>query len=107
MFKRKGLTLPGGLAALALLAAAAAWVLQAGRVEQPELAGSSRLAGRTATGSPQLVAAEPLPPMDGEMCQWIPASAEGNLLAMLQQGGGPSAAATVPRTATEPIDRPP
>jgi hypothetical protein len=35
---------------------------------------------RRPTGSPQLVSVEPLPAMDGEMCQWMPASARAFLL---------------------------
>ena len=36
-------------------------------------------------GSERLVSWEPLPAMDGEMCQWVPASATETLLAALQQ----------------------
>jgi DNA-binding beta-propeller fold protein YncE len=43
---------------------------------------------RQPTGAPQLVGYEPLPMMDGEMCEWIPASASSTLMASLQQAGG-------------------
>jgi len=37
------------------------------------------------TGHPQLVSVQPFPEMNGEMCPWMPASAQSSLLAALQQ----------------------
>lgn len=37
------------------------------------------------TGSPQLISVEPLPEAQGEMCEWMPASSQERLVAMLQQ----------------------
>ena len=38
-----------------------------------------------ASGSPRLISVEPLPEMEGPMCQWVPASASMSLAAALQQ----------------------
>ncbi|OFW39728.1 MAG: hypothetical protein A3J28_11330 [Acidobacteria bacterium RIFCSPLOWO2_12_FULL_60_22] len=40
---------------------------------------------RRPTGSPQLISYEKLPAMEGEMCEWVPASAGTTLVASLQQ----------------------
>jgi DNA-binding beta-propeller fold protein YncE len=68
-----------------LAAAAAALVLSSGEGLQRKLGGASRAATLKPTGSPQLVAIEPLPSMDGQMCQWVPASASTLLSAELQE----------------------
>ena len=84
------------VAVLCLVAAAAAWVLFAGGAEQQELTDASKAALRKATGQPQLVSVEPYPMADGDMCQWMPASASTTLLAALRQQrleAGASAAA--------------
>ena len=63
------------------------WVLLAGEAVQPRLRASARLAELRPTGSPQLVSIEPLPEMEvnGEMCQWVPASSQTRLMALLQE----------------------
>ena len=70
--------------------AAAVWVLFAGQGLAPKSGGSSYTAFRKPTGQPQLISIEPLPQslsmMDGEMCQWAPASGSEGLVAGLQQG---------------------
>jgi len=81
-----------GLLTGGLLAAGAVYVLLAGSFAAPELGRASRAALRSASGSPQLLAISPLPVTDGEMCQWMPASANATLMAALQQ----SAASNVP-----------
>lgn len=62
------------------------------------------------TGSPQLVSVEPLPEMgtDGEMCQWVPASSQSGLLALLQEErlGAHAAGAADTRTSVA-LERPP
>ncbi len=40
---------------------------------------------RRPTGSPQLISVEPLPAMDGVMCEWVPASTGTTLLAAMRQ----------------------
>jgi DNA-binding beta-propeller fold protein YncE len=73
---------------IALLLAIAAGVLIAGRVRQPDLAAGSAAALRKPSGYPQLVSAEPIPGMDGEMCEWVPASF---VAGFPQEGGGAAA----------------
>jgi len=87
MFRRlslKSSLLAGGLVL------AAAWILIAGGAQAPDfkkaLAKSSQSALRRATGEPQLVSIDPFPmSADGEMCQWLPASANMPLSVLLQQ----------------------
>ena len=79
-----------GMAALVcLMAAAAAVVLSSGQGSRKQWEVASQAATRRPTGSPQLVAIEPLPSsmasMDGEMCQWMPASAT-TMFSALQEG---------------------
>jgi DNA-binding beta-propeller fold protein YncE len=72
------LTVIGGL-----LIAATVVVGAIGRLNLSAMREASKVASRQATGGPQLVAIEPLPDVEGEMCQWEPAAAaEGVLLAM-------------------------
>jgi len=87
----------------ASLIAAAGWLLLAGNIAgpelAPELARASRAALRIPTGSPQLVAARPLPEMaevadgqmDGMLCQWLPASAAMSAPWQAQGGAGSAA----------------
>ena len=67
--------------------------------------------GLKPTGFPQLVSIEPLPAMDGEMCQWMPASASGSLrAALLQTGfqtGTPGRAASAADPSREEVRRRP
>ena len=79
-----------GMAALVcLMAAAAVVVLSSGQGSRKQWEVASQAATRRPTGSPQLVAIEPLPSsmasMDGEMCQWMPASAT-TMFSALQEG---------------------
>ena len=64
------------IAMLALTGTLAGFVLSSG-VTGENLSGS--------TGSPQLISVEPLPAMDGVMCEWMPASASTTLLASMRQ----------------------
>ena len=80
-----GQTRKGWGALLLLVVAGAAWVLFAGEAKQPEWRAASQAALRKATGQPQLVSVEPLPMMDGDLCQWMPASANTTLVAALRQ----------------------
>jgi len=66
-----------------MLMAAMVVVYTTGRLNPTGMRAASAGASRQATGEPQLVAIEPLPVIDGEMCQWQPAAAvESVLLAM-------------------------
>ena len=92
---------PGsGVVALLCLVAAAAGVLFAGKAQQPQLSAAYEAALRRPTGYPQLVAYEPMPltdgMVDGQMCQWVPASADTTLMAALRHPQG------VPRTSAAP-----
>lgn len=70
---------------LCLVVAIAAWVLFAGQAKRLEWNAASEAALRKTSGHPQLISVEPLPVMDGEMCQWVPASAAISLRAALRQ----------------------
>jgi DNA-binding beta-propeller fold protein YncE len=70
---------------LALVGLIGAWVLVGGWAPQREFASAAQAARRTATGQPQLVAVEPLPAMDGAMCEWMPASASALFATSFQQ----------------------
>ena len=76
------------LAVLALVALTAGLVLSTGSPETP--------ATTRNFGDDRLVSWEPLPAMEGEMCQWMPASASASLVAALQQQAGSGAAAMAP-----------
>ena len=60
---------------MCLLVTVAAWVLSAGEAKRPELSKISEAALLKPTGFAQLISVDPLPAMDGAMCQWMPASA--------------------------------
>ena len=83
-----------GVAALVcMVVAIAAWVLFAGQAKRLEWNAASEAALRNPTGYPQLVSVAPLPTMDGQMCQWMPASASTSLLVALRQERGAARAA--------------
>lgn len=88
---------------LGALALAAAALLARGASGPAELWRAQMSAIRHATGEPQLLAVEPAMPglpvgaaVNGEMCQWLPASASGTMTAMLaaplQESAGHSVA---------------
>lgn len=69
-----------GMAMLTLLVAIGGLiVLKGGNRNAP-----AAQAGKT-TGYPQLVSVQPWPETDGEMCQWVPASAGSSLMAAIEQ----------------------
>ena len=76
---------------ITLLAAVAGGLLVAGRGLAPESDGAGKADLRKPPGSAQLVSVEPLPAMgvnsgmDGEMCQWVPASASFSFLSAFQE----------------------
>ena len=77
---------------MGLLAWLAGWMVTRDQTEIAELSRASQAALRQPSGSAQLISSEPLPEMDGAMCEWMPASAENTLLASLWQGQRPGAA---------------
>lgn len=88
---------------LALLVGVGSWLLLAGKRLQPRLQAFAQLTELRPTGYPQLVSIEPLPEMDGEMCEWVPASSTARLLAARQQERQ-----AVPETRTSvALERPP
>ncbi len=90
----------GNIRGTALLGIAASLILSFGAlvaltgVSAPELSRSAASASRTPDGTPHLVSihsfGQPFPELDGEMCEWLPASAPATLSASFQ--AAPSAA---------------
>ncbi len=76
----------GRILLIAAIGAAATLVLFVGEMTRTNFSAASRAAQRRPTGHAQLVSYEPLPAMEGAICQWIPASANTTLVASLQQG---------------------
>ena len=76
-----------GQAAASILSAIAALAVVTvflGPVERNAIRSGSDAALRRPTGEAQLVGVEALPEMQGEQCEWVPASATSTLLAALQ-----------------------
>ena len=71
---------------LVAVSAAAVALLFVGEVNLQEFFAASQAVDRKPAGHAQLVSYELLPALDGEMCQWVPASASTTLVASLQQG---------------------
>src|SRR3990167_2856396 len=94
--------------ALLGLLGAAAGLLIFGDATNVDWRAASEAALRKPAGGPQLVSVEPLPTMEmeGEMCQWTPASASEGLFESLQQGIRTQPAAA-PARASQDVDRPP
>ncbi len=88
-FQRKA----GLLIIVGFLATAAGFVLSGGSQE-------GKLGTRT-FGQERLISWEPLPEMDGEMCQWVPASASVSLVAALQQAPGPGSTTALARPSAQ------
>ena len=63
------------------LVAAAIWSIALMNLDPASLSSAARNAQRRPTGSAQLVAVEPFPEMDGQYCEWLPASANFSLAA--------------------------
>ena len=83
-----GLRRPKGILTISLTALfvlASLWVLQRGGVGPEDLTLASEMASRRPTGQAQLISTAPWPGMDGEMCQWVPASSSQTILAALKQ----------------------
>src|SRR5581483_330123 len=73
------------LPALLVLAGAAMLLVAGSGPERESLTSASVLARRQASGGPQLVSVQPMPGLDGQMCEWVPASANMTLAAALQE----------------------
>ena len=98
------------LGLISLVGVLATWVLFSGMTQRAALSADSPSHFRRPTGSAQLVSVEPLPEMDGQMCEWTPASASTTLMAALPQGR-PAASGAAPASEggqrTVDIDRAP
>jgi len=94
--------------ALLGLLGAAAGLLIFGDATTVNWRAASEAALRKPAGGPQLVSVEPFPAMEmeGEMCQWTPASASEGLFEALQQGSL-TQPATAPARASQDVDRAP
>jgi len=78
---------------LGLVALLAGWVITGRLTSESQLVRASQTSHRQPTGTAQLVKMDPLPGMDGEMCEWVPASANSALTTSLfAQGAGSEAA---------------
>ena len=94
-------------ALVCLVMAVAAWVLSGGGAKRPALNAASQAALRGPTGLPQLVSVEPLPGMEGQVCEWVPARSRTTLMASLQQeglAGGVAAASSEDAEARTTVD---
>ena len=92
-----------------LVVAGAAWFLFTGGSKGSDLRLASAGAWRQPAGGPQLVRVEPLPALEGQVCEWTPASAGTTLVSALQQTGAAARAASpdVPPGASRDLDRAP
>ena len=70
---------------LVMVTALAAEFQLKGNRDSAEWRSVSQFALRNPAGGPQLVSVEPLPAMEGEMCQWLTAGANTTLVAALRQ----------------------
>ena len=97
------------LGLISLVGVLAAWVLFSGVSHRAALSADSQSHFRRPTGSAQLVSVEPLPEMNGEMCEWTPASASASLAAAFSQERMAAARSAMPADAGTSIvlDRPP
>ncbi len=89
----------GLVAILAILAATAGWVVTR---ESGLGAEGSRKPG--IIGSDRLISWEPLPAMEGPLCQWAPANASARLVAALEQRSG-SGESALPPAGTRPSEQ--
>ena len=92
---------------VSLLAGISAWQLFSSAGEKPGPRGASPPSARRAAGYPQLISIEPLPEMDGEMCEWTPASASSQLVAALRQESSSARPASGAARSTVDVDRAP
>ena len=93
------------IAGLALLGMGAGWLILSSPRGRIDWAGASQAALRTPTGEAQLISQVPLPVAEGEMCEWVPASASGELSAALWQE--PASARTTASVERVDADREP
>ena len=79
-------------------------VFPTGKLTQSAGNTASEVSVRHPTGEPQLVSVAPFSMMDGQMCQWEPASANNRLRVLLLQQERTESSATGSQTARVPID---
>ena len=85
------------VAIVAALGILAAFLLYSGEAKEKQ----SLMMGRGLSETARLISIEPLPEMDGEMCQWVPASASATLVTALQQERLSTSASTEPSAETD------
>lgn len=73
-----------GLVLVLVLGALAAWAIFGATRYRSSRGADARLELRP-TGAPQLISVDPMRETDGEMCQWVPASANSNLFSALAE----------------------
>lgn len=81
---------------LVIITAIALWVVSAGNRSRPEMAAASRAVRKNPTGDPQLISVDPLPDMEGNMCEWVPASASARFVRFLRQERSSASGAVLP-----------
>ena len=70
---------------LAILAVGAVLLLWSGQTSRTHLQTASQSALLRPQGYAQLLSSEPLPSIQGQMCEWVPASAPARLMAAIRQ----------------------
>ena len=70
---------------VAALLSVGGWILLTGKASGPVMVDASQAAQRRPSRDAQLVGYETLPAMDGEMCQWVPASSQTLLATAIRQ----------------------
>ena len=81
------------MAILASLAFATFWVIRGGSVQNSELTKNFDVTRRSARGPARLVGVDALPSAEGEMCEWMPASASSSMAALMQAQNAPAGVA--------------
>ncbi len=90
------------------LVVAVAWILQAGKIELAGVRSFSPHRSTALTDASRLVSVTPLPEMNGQMCEWMPASAPVNLtLRQSQPGAASSPSGDATAAVAEAAKRPP
>ncbi|MBI2815410.1 MAG: beta-propeller fold lactonase family protein [Acidobacteria bacterium] len=92
---------------VALAVTAAIVILLSGGALQPADRSQAALRSLRPTGEAQLVSIEPLPEMEGESCQWQPASSQQRLIAAVQEERAAARSTAADIKGSTSIDRPP
>src|SRR5207249_4655639 len=84
------------------IASLASWIVLTGQIDHSQWNAASHAALRTASGVPQLVSIDALPAMaretgEGQLCEWIPASAGETLAESLPEPADQSGSVSIAR----------